>query len=264
MKIIQGLKEIIDQYDLYFFDLWGTIHNGEKLFPDVKEVLNFLRAKSKHIIFVSNNPRCSDKVIPTLKKFDIYDERDKIVTAGEVFYEYVKKNKLDDISMLKGRRKFYIWGTGSEFDQDLEPALPYEKVELEDAELIIIASHDKFERYERFIKLNVPMICLNPDKFVVKGEARTKFYCAGELAREYHQHGGKVYYFGKPENNIYEYSHSLYSDILKERVLMVGDSITTDIKGADSYGISSLFLDSGIAKGEDCPEATYRLDILKL
>ena len=36
----EGLKSIVDNYDLFFIDLWGVIHNGIELFKNSIEVLN--------------------------------------------------------------------------------------------------------------------------------------------------------------------------------------------------------------------------------
>ena len=34
-----GLRSIIDNYDFYFIDLWGVIHNGIELHKEAIEVL---------------------------------------------------------------------------------------------------------------------------------------------------------------------------------------------------------------------------------
>ena len=39
----EGLKEIVDRYDLFYIDLWGVIHNGIELHQNaiitVKEII---------------------------------------------------------------------------------------------------------------------------------------------------------------------------------------------------------------------------------
>ena len=37
-----GLKSIVSQYDLFFIDIWGVIHNGLEIFEDSIEVLENL------------------------------------------------------------------------------------------------------------------------------------------------------------------------------------------------------------------------------
>ena len=37
-----GLKSIANQYDLFFIDIWGVIHNGIKLYENAVQVLEKL------------------------------------------------------------------------------------------------------------------------------------------------------------------------------------------------------------------------------
>ena len=53
-------------------------------------------------------------------------------------------------------------------------------------------------------RLNLPMICANPDKIVCHGNKKAD--CAGAIAIEYEKIGGIVKYFGKPYKEIYEHA----------------------------------------------------------
>ena len=57
--------------------------------------------------------------------------------------------------------------------------------------------------------------------------------------------GGKVIYFGKPHPEIYKFC--IKKD---EKVLIIGDNIRTDIKGANNMKLDSLFITGGIHKDE--------------
>ena len=70
-------------------------------------------------------------------------------------------------------------------------------------------------------------------------------YCAGTLAEVFKKLGGKVIYFGKPHPEIYNFC------IRKnETVLVIGDNIRTDIKGANNMNFDSLLVTDGIHKKE--------------
>ena len=45
-----GLKSIAENYDLFYIDLWGVIHNGIKLHKEAINVLKQL-SKLKKILF---------------------------------------------------------------------------------------------------------------------------------------------------------------------------------------------------------------------
>jgi len=87
------------------------------------------------------------------------------------------------------------------------------------------------------------MICTNPDLIVHRG-SRTE-YCAGSLALIFEKLGGKVVYFGKPYPEIYNFCIKK-----NESILVVGDNIRTDIRGANNMKFDSLFVTDGIHKDE--------------
>ena len=45
-----GLKSIASQYDLFFIDIWGVIHNGIKLYENAVQVLEKLSKINKEFI----------------------------------------------------------------------------------------------------------------------------------------------------------------------------------------------------------------------
>ncbi|MGC0372469.1 MAG: hypothetical protein DGJ47_001183, partial [Rickettsiaceae bacterium] len=86
-------------------------------------------------------------------------------------------------------------------------------------------------------------LCANPDTIIPnKGIAR---YCAGYFSEVIEQYGGKVFYTGKPKTPIYEYILKKHSDIKPSRILMIGDTFDTDIKGARDAGIHSALVMTG-------------------
>ena len=66
------------------------------------------------------------------------------------------------------------------------------------------------------------------------------------IAELYKSLGGKIIIFGKPNIEIYIESLKKIKKLEKSRILAVGDSIYHDIKGANSYGVDSVLITSGI------------------
>ena len=93
------------------------------------------------------------------------------------------------------------------------------------------------------------MVCGNPDLVVERGEKLV--YCAGALADLYGTLGGEVLYAGKPHRPIYDLALERIAQLSGHpvppgRVLAIGDSVRTDLKGAVDYGIDCLFVTAGI------------------
>ena len=114
------------------------------------------------------------------------------------------------------------------------------------------ADHPEDYRAElaQIAKTRLELVCANPDIQVRIGDKL--HWCAGALAQIYEQEGGKVIYPGKPHAPIYDLAFeklaALGVVIDKTRILAIGDSPKTDMKGAASQGIDSLYVGTGLAE----------------
>src|SRR4029079_16641458 len=104
-------------------------------------------------------------------------------------------------------------------------------------------------RLEAMLARRLFMVCGNPDVVVERGS--TLVYCAGAIADLYASMGGDVLYAGKTYPPIYEMAlkkaaTAARHKIASGRVLAVGDSVRTDLKGAGAMGLDFLFVTSGI------------------
>jgi HAD superfamily hydrolase (TIGR01459 family) len=93
------------------------------------------------------------------------------------------------------------------------------------------------------------MVCANPDIVVERGD--TLVYCAGALADAYAALGGDVLYCGKPYPPIYQTAFAAAqaargAEVPRQRVLAIGDSVRTDLKGATALGLDSVFVTSAL------------------
>ena len=85
---------------------------------------------------------------------------------------------------------------------------------------------------------NLFMLCANPDLVVERGDQLV--YCAGAIADLYAALGGEVFYAGKPHRPIYDLALARIAalrgrDAGTARVLAIGDSVRTDLKGAAGF-----------------------------
>ena len=57
-----GLRAIAENYDLFYIDLWGVVHNGIKLHEKAIFVLKELSKLNKKFILLTNAPRPNEPV----------------------------------------------------------------------------------------------------------------------------------------------------------------------------------------------------------
>jgi len=241
IKTIKGLKEIYNKYDVFFIDLWGVIHNGIQLYPEAIEVLENLYKLNKKFVLMSNAPRPSKDV----KKFLLNLKMDKIFaknifTSGEAALKSLQQN-------IYGKNFFHL---GPKRDNGLIKGYEKNKTSLKKADFILctglLDGHEESLDFYRDLLKNytqIKMICTNPDLIVHRGHQIE--YCAGSLAATFEELGGKVVYFGKPYPEIYNFCTKK-----DETVLVIGDNIRTDIRGANNMKFDSLFVIDGIHKDE--------------
>ena len=247
-KIIEGLEEVEKKYNLFLIDLWGVIHNGIKIFPDVIDVLKKLKEKEKEVLFITNAPRRSSVIKTQLQEFGLNNiyYRD-VVSSGEVSWINMK----DQIKNSQKTLNCYHIGPPRDFHLTQGLKLNIVK-QYENVDFILNTGpwgdNDILENYQKTLeilnKYKVPMICSNPDKKVIRGESF--MICAGLLADYYEKIGGRVEYFGKPFQKIYEECYKISNEDDKNNMLVIGDSIENDIKGANNQGLNSLLITSGI------------------
>ena len=80
----EGLKSIIKNYDLFFIDLWGVVHNGIKLNEKAIDVLEKISEAKKNYILLTNAPRPNRIVKIFLEKMGINKNmRENVYTSGE-------------------------------------------------------------------------------------------------------------------------------------------------------------------------------------
>ncbi|MEK9833844.1 MAG: TIGR01459 family HAD-type hydrolase, partial [Rhodospirillaceae bacterium] len=108
------------------------------------------------------------------------------------------------------------------------------------------ALDDYIPDLERAAAAKLPMICTNPDREVLRGDARE--ICAGAIAEAYEMRfGGDVAWHGKPNRPAYDAVLRFLGEPDRARVLMIGDGLGTDVAGAAVAGIDAAFIVGGIA-----------------
>ena len=109
----EGLKSIVENYDIFYIDLWGVVHNGIALYKNAIQALEQISRIKKNYILLTNAPRPNKTVKVFLEKMGMNKKiRENVYTSGEAALSYLKKNCLD--------KKFYHIGPPRDFDLFLD------------------------------------------------------------------------------------------------------------------------------------------------
>jgi HAD superfamily hydrolase (TIGR01459 family) len=273
VPLIRGLREIVDGYDALLLDQWGVLHGGVEPYPKVLETLAELRRAGKPVAVLSNAPRRAQHAEGRLRRIGVpADAYDRLVTSGDSAHAALAARD-DPAHAALGSAYLFI---GPGWDTGLVEGLDYRPVEeVAQADfLLAVGLYDEADPIERYDPLfaaaaarDLVMVCVNPD-IVIHRQGGITAPCAGWLAQHYRAaHGGPVIYHGKPDPAIFRRAARALGQGEGARILVVGDSLATDIQGAVAAGYDSLFVargihaeELGIAPGAD-PDASRLVEV---
>ncbi len=257
-NLLKNLNEIINYYDGFIIDIWGVLWDGIAPYEHAKLTLEKLKEQNKKIVLLSNAPRRSKVVSNKLNSIGINSTLyDNIVSSGEVCREECLANS-NKISAL-GKNYYFI---GQETDKGIAIQLEIKEVSsIEKSSFLLVCGTRDFahtldnykKELDKGLKYNLPLVCANPDKIVIRQNGQL-ITCAGILADYYQNNGGEVFRYGKPFESMYKKSFNilkkLNSELTLNKILVIGDSLETDILGANNNKLNSLLIIKGIHKNE--------------
>lgn len=245
MRRIDGLRELVKDKTFFIVDLWGVVHDGVRVFDGVLEALAALKARDRRVVFLSNTSRAGSGVDAMLEKLGVqrclYDH---VLTSGDLGLAAVASPS-GSLAHLKGAAWFQI-GAG-EMLEWIAPPVFRPAHEVEGAQAILgvgilplgVPATGTRRALEAGLSRELPFICANPDRKVRIGGR--DYVAAGAVADIYEEMGGKVLRFGKPDSHLYvQILRSM--DVLPHEAVALGDTLETDIPGAQSTGVLAVLV----------------------
>ncbi|HEX4042835.1 MAG TPA: TIGR01459 family HAD-type hydrolase [Xanthobacteraceae bacterium] len=246
---MENFEPLARDYDVLLCDVWGVIHNGLSVFPAACDTLLRFRDRGGTAILITNAPRAGEAVARILDRLGVpRDAYAAITSSGDVTR-----------GIVSSRLPQAVFHLGPERDLSIFAGLDVTFAKLETADYVVCSGlfDDTTETPESYRDMlaamrarSLFMVCANPDVVVERGE--TLVYCAGALADAYAALGGEVLYCGKPHAPIYDVALTKATALrggtapARRRVLAIGDSVRTDLKGAAAFGLDYMFVTSGL------------------
>lgn len=243
------LTEVIKSYDVLIFDIWGVLYDGVEPYQDSISFLNHALDSGKQVIFLSNTPRPSTIMAGKFQSWGLDMTKVKVYTSGDALREQLTAWN-DEVFRNLGKKCYHL---GADRNEDILRDI---KIDLTDditeADFLLISAYlEEYEDlsvYDNLLKnaadLKLQAICPNPDLSVNQSDGIR--YCAGTLAQKYENFGGIVHYYGKPDVRVYEALFNRYlQGVDRSKILMIGDTLDTDILGANRAKIDSALVLTG-------------------
>ena len=257
-RLVRGLADVASGYKVILSDVWGVVHNGLVAFEKATEALGCFRAGGGKVVLMTNSPNPSRFVEAQLARLGVTRKAyDAIVSSGDVTVSLLVERAGGGLFHLGPPNETALFKEVFALSGKAPRVVPLKQANFVLCTGLADPWHETPADYDEILAAmrarNLEFICANPD--IVVEDGGKLFYCAGAIAERYAEAGGKVIQAGKPFAPIFSRALELAGrpgnrPIDRSRILVIGDAMRTDIKGAHDQGFDSLFVTSGIHRKE--------------
>lgn len=253
------IDDLVDRYDALLFDAYGVLVNGDGPLPGACELLAKLRATGKPFFLVTNSAaRLPEDAARRYQGFGLAIEADQIISAGGLLKPHFAANGLQGsrCAILGPKGTFHLvaqaGGLAVPPEEDFDVLVIGDQVGfpfLESMDAVLSRLIDKFDRGKSPI-----LILPNPDLIYPRSGGfgvtcgSMALVIETVLKQRYPSRTDIGFiHLGKPETALFEEAARRASTL---NLLMIGDQIDTDIRGAVRFGIDSALVAGGVTELE--------------
>jgi HAD superfamily hydrolase (TIGR01450 family) len=261
MKRIENFKSIIDRYKVIFFDAFGVIKTYQGLVPCIENTFAYLEAEKKEYYIVTNDAsRSPSQLAATYHKMGLSAiTPDRIVSSGMLTKEYLDLKVKDGIVAYLGTvdSAHYIETSGLH-------TLPVSQVDssnIDKVNALIFLDDEGFNWCDDLNKTvnilrkrTIPVIVANTDHAYPLSVNDVSIAIGGIASMIENIVGKKFIRFGKPDSQMFMFAYDLireYRTIGKQDIVMVGDTLQTDILGGNKFGLDTVLVLTGNTLPDD-------------
>ncbi len=253
---ITDFKSIARNYETIFFDAFGVLKNHQGLLPGIENTFAYLKENDiDYYILTNDASRGPKELAQGYQDAGLMDiTKSKVISSGMLAREYLKmKVKSGTVAYLGTKESaHYIETVGlktiSIADLDMDEA--------DDVSVLVFLDDEGFDWNHHINKTvnllrrhNIPTIVSNTDRYYPVNRKEVAV-AVGGIADMVENIVRKTFIrFGKPDAQMFIYAHqhtiSRGATTDKNKILMVGDTLSTDILGGNKFGLDTVLVLTG-------------------
>ena len=258
---LADFKTVAAEYKVIFFDAFGVLKNSEGILPGIEHTFDWLRETSKTFYVLTNDAsRSPQELAESYYRQGLYAiTPDRIISSGMLAREYLDLKVHNGTVAYLGTEKsaHYLETTGLK-------TLPISQVDLKDVadiNALVLLDDEGFDwntdltkTVNLLRKRNIPVIVANTDATYPVSKTRIAI-AIGAVAKMIETIVGKQFIrFGKPDAQLFMFAYERLDNtapISKRDILMVGDTLKTDILGGNKFGLDTTLVLTGNTQPQD-------------
>jgi arabinose operon protein AraL len=241
-------------FDVYIFDLDGTVYLGDSLLPTAKDTISYLRELGKRTLFLSNNPTRTREIYASkLTQLGLPTTEEDVVNSSSVMVDFLNQE-------IPGARLFVV-GENS-LGQELERGgfeLSTDAMRVD----AVIASFDRTFDYRKLqiafdaIRAGARFFATNADRYCPVPDGGEPDAAAMIAAIEACTNSKVEAVVGKP--SIYMAQAILrLVDAAPQDCIMTGDRLETDVLMGLNAGMAGALTLTGATTVEEAANSAIR------
>jgi HAD superfamily hydrolase (TIGR01450 family) len=254
-------KSVVSKYNVIFFDAFGVLKTHNSLIPGIEKTFAYLRETNKDFYVLTNDAsRSPEELAASYHRLGLMDiQPESIISSGMLAREYLGLKVSDGTVAYLGTEEsaHYLQTLGlktlSIRDLDLD--------NIGEVNALVMLDDEGFDwnvHLSKTVNLlrrrNIPVVVANTDRTYPMSSQHVAIAIGGVADMIENIVGKHFIRFGKPDAQmfIFAYEHvKNYPTVGKKEILMVGDTLHTDILGGNKFGLDTVLVLTGNTQAEN-------------
>jgi HAD superfamily hydrolase (TIGR01450 family) len=266
MQTLKNLDSLKDRYDGFLFDAYGVLYDGKGLIESCVDAFKSLRDAGKPTWILTNgSSRTLDETVSMYRRLGLKLEPADIINSASLIKGYYAERS------LIGQRTAVLGTKSSAIYVEEAGGIVVNPLETEDYSVVVMANQTDYPLLDTLEEVlsqivtrvenrqPIELILTNPD-LIYPHQTRRFGITAGSFAllleaalvARLGPDAPKFEKLGKPFPRIFEEAIRRAGT---RNLLMVGDQLETDIRGAENTGIDSVLVGTGMIRVEQWTKA---------
>jgi HAD superfamily hydrolase (TIGR01450 family) len=261
MLKIDNFKSIIDKYEVIFFDAFGVLKNYKGLLPGIEKTFSYIESQNKEYYIVTNDAsRSPVQLAESYHKMGLNAvTSNRIISSGMLAKEFLDLKVHDGIVAYLGTENsaHYIDSSGLH----TLPISAITPANIEKVNALVFLDDEGFD-WARDLntvvnllrKRPIPAIVANTDYAYPVNKQEVAIAIGGVASMIENIVERDFIRFGKPDSQLFMFAFDQireYRQISKQQIVMVGDTLFTDILGGNKFGLDTVLVFSGNTLPDD-------------